>query len=52
MSMYPGLTELQREALWKWRWLGVSKGTPAFQATLLVLEIAAFALAITAVTWM
>ncbi len=50
MQKYRRLTEVQRAALWKWRWLGVTKGTPAFQATLLVLEIAAFALAITAIT--
>jgi hypothetical protein len=49
MRMNPELTELQREALWKWRWLGIAKGTPAFQATLLVLEIVAFAIAIVAI---
>lgn len=49
MPTNPRLTELQREALWKWRWLGVANGTPAFRVTLLVLGIAAAAIAITAI---
>lgn len=43
------LTELQQEALWKWRWLGFRHSTPAFKASVIVLEIAAFALAIVAI---
>ena len=41
----PRLSRVQQEAIWKWRWLGISKGTPAFQFSLLVLEITAFLIA-------
>lgn len=44
------LSELQREALWKWRWLGWRDSTPAFKATVVMLAIAALALAFTAIS--
>ena len=39
------LTDEQRDALWKWRWLGLRGSTPAFKAMLVVLGIAGLALA-------
>jgi hypothetical protein len=36
----------QREALWKWRWLGLRGSTPAFKACLVLLAAVAFALAV------
>jgi len=36
----------QREALWKWRWLGLRESTPAFKASIFVLALAAVALAV------
>ncbi len=35
------ISEEQREALWKWRWLGWRKSTPAFKASLVLLAAAA-----------
>lgn len=35
------LTDTQRDALWKWRWLGLRGSTPAFKASLVLLGIAA-----------
>jgi len=31
----------QRDAIWKWRWLGWSGSTPAFKGSLLLLAVAA-----------
>lgn len=42
------VAQMQREALWKWRWLGWRNSTPAFKASILVLALAALALGITA----
>jgi hypothetical protein len=36
-----GDRQTQRDALWKWRWLGVRHGTPAFKGSLLGLAVAA-----------
>lgn len=46
--MEPGkhLSDLQRESLWKWRWLGWSGSTPAFKASMVVLGIAAVVVAL------
>ncbi len=49
MAMSTRVTELQQAALWKWRWLGFKDSTPAFKASILLLEVAAFALAIVAI---
>jgi hypothetical protein len=38
------LSERQRDALWKWRWLGFKDSTPAFKASLILLAAMAFAL--------
>jgi hypothetical protein len=35
------LSQMQRDALWKWRWLGFRNSTPAFKASLIVLGVAA-----------
>lgn len=43
------LTDTQREALWKWRWLGFRGSTPAFKASLVILAIAAVALLLKAI---
>lgn len=40
------LSQEQREALWKWRWLGWRDSTPAFKASLALLAMAGLALAI------
>jgi hypothetical protein len=40
------LSSEQREALWKWRWLGLRSSTPAFKASLVLLAAVAFALAV------
>ena len=39
------LTAEQRDALWKWRWLGLKDSTPAFKACLVLFGAVAFALA-------
>lgn len=33
------LTHEQRDALWKWRWLGMRHSTPAFKASIIVLVL-------------
>jgi len=38
------LSEKQREALWKWRWLGWRDSTPAFKASIALAVIAALAI--------
>jgi len=38
------LTPEQRDALWKWRWLGLANSTPAFKASLVLLGAVIFAL--------
>jgi hypothetical protein len=35
------ITDVQRDALWKWRWLGLRESTPAFKASLVILGILA-----------
>lgn len=44
------LRQEQREALWKWRWLGLRRSTPGFKAGLALLAIVAAALAVKALT--
>jgi hypothetical protein len=38
------LTSVQRDALWKWRWLGMRDSTPAFKASLVILGLLALAI--------
>jgi len=45
VDQFERLTDEQRDALWKWRWLGWRASTPAFKASLVVLGVAAVALA-------
>ena len=33
------LRQRQREALWKWRWLGWRESTPGFKGTLIILAV-------------
>ena len=35
------LSEIQRDAIWKWRWLGFANSTPAFKGSLVILAVAA-----------
>jgi hypothetical protein len=37
--------QLQREALWKWRWLGFRNSTPAFKGSVVILVVAAISIA-------
>jgi hypothetical protein len=41
------LTQRQRDAIWKWRWLGFRDSTPAFKASMVVLAIPTAYLVIT-----
>jgi hypothetical protein len=42
------LAQRQREALWKWRWLGWRDSTPAFKASLALLAVATVVLGVAA----
>ncbi len=42
------LTEVQRDSLWKWRWLGFRNSTPAFKGSLVLLGIATLYIAVRA----
>lgn len=42
------LAQKQREALWKWRWLGLRGSTPGFKGSLLVLGVVAVFVALRA----
>lgn len=44
-SSASALSPEQRDALWKWRWLGLRNSTPAFKASLVLLAAIVFALA-------
>ena len=39
------LRQEQRDAIWKWRWLGWRKSTPGFKGALVLCAIAAVAIA-------
>jgi len=34
------LRQRQRDAIWKWRWLGLRDSTPGFKAMMIVLGVA------------
>lgn len=36
----------QREAIWKWRWLGLRDSTPGFKGSLVVLVVAVVLIAL------
>lgn len=36
-----GLRDRQREAIWKWRWLGFRDSTPAFKGSLVIMAAVA-----------
>lgn len=38
------LRQEQRDAIWKWRWLGFRKSTPGFKGSIVILGVAALAL--------
>lgn len=40
------LTATQRDALWRWRWLGLRQSTPAFKASLVICGMLAFAIVV------
>jgi len=42
------ISDEQREALWKWRWLGWRASTPAFKASIAILAAAALVIGIVA----
>jgi hypothetical protein len=42
--------QLQRDAIWKWRWLGVRDSTPGFKGAMVGLAAAAFTLALRLLT--
>lgn len=44
--MRAGLAEKQREAIWKWRWLGFRDSTPGFKGSLVLIAVAAVWLAV------
>jgi hypothetical protein len=37
--------QLQRDAIWKWRWLGIRNSTPGFKGAVVILAAAAICLA-------
>jgi len=44
------LSQKQREALWKWRWLGLRDSTPAFKVCAVLLVAVAVYIVVRAVT--
>jgi hypothetical protein len=40
---------LQRDSIWKWRWLGMRDSTPAFKGSLVILGLAAIAILVLSV---
>jgi hypothetical protein len=42
------LTQIQRDAIWKWRWLGFRNSTPGFKGSLVILGVAAIYIAVRA----
>lgn len=48
MALTDHISERQRDALWKWRWLGWRESTPAFKLSLALLGAAAIGLALKA----
>jgi hypothetical protein len=42
------LRQRQRDAIWKWRWLGLRDSTPGFKGSMIVLGVVAAYLAVRA----
>jgi hypothetical protein len=42
------LRQMQRDAIWKWRWLGLRNSTPGFKGALAILGVAAVYVAVRA----
>gem|GEM_PF-3223106 len=40
------IRRIQRDAIWKWRWLGFKNSTPGFKASLAVIAFAVIGFAI------
>jgi hypothetical protein len=40
------LPQRQREAIWKWRWLGLRDSTPGFKGSMIVLGVVAVYIAV------
>ena len=39
------LRQVQRDAIWKWRWLGFRNSTPGFKGALIIIGVAAITVA-------
>ena len=46
------LRQRQRDAIWKWRWLGMRASTPGFRGSMIVLGVVAIYIALRAFTKM
>ena len=42
------LAQRQRDAIWKWRWLGLRDSTPGFKGSMIVLGVVAVYIAVRA----
>ena len=42
--------QMQRDAIWKWRWLGFRNSTPGFKGSLIALAVAAVCIVARALT--
>jgi hypothetical protein len=38
------MRQMQRDAIWKWRWLGLRNSTPGFKGSLVLIAVAAIAI--------
>lgn len=47
-GLHGRLSEIQEEALWKWRWLGWRESTPAFKLSLAMLSVPCLVLVVLA----
>jgi hypothetical protein len=44
------LRQRQRDAIWKWRWLGLRSSTPGFKGMIVILVVVAAYIAVRALT--
>ena len=40
-AQHERIHQIQRDAIWKWRWLGLRDSTPGFKGSLLILAVVA-----------